>query len=233
MEQELPAESLLGWLKQVPDPRRREGRIYPLNSTLGLLILGALNGQRSLRGMWQWGCQHWAVISRPLGFTGQRRPPSYGAVWYLLGQVDAAAFAAVLQAWMSRWSDEPGQGVSVDGKVLRGSRRIDPTQAALSVVTAAAHQVKVVLGQHAVEGGDQVEAAVQLLRSLPLKGKVVTTDAGLMHRPVVKTIVQGGGDYLGPLKDNEPGVKEVVREWVEAHLSPPGPPAPGRLPPHQ
>ena len=38
---------------------------------------------------------------------------------------------------------------------------------------------------------------VALLRALPLEGKVVTLDAGLMERPVVKAIGEKGGTILG------------------------------------
>ena len=56
-------QSLLGILATLPDPRRRQGRMYPLASILGLLVLAALNGERSLRGMWMWGCTHWPQIA--------------------------------------------------------------------------------------------------------------------------------------------------------------------------
>lgn len=59
---------LLQKLQAVPDPRRREGKIYPLASLLGLLIVAALNGESSLRGMGEWGRRHWQKIARPLGF---------------------------------------------------------------------------------------------------------------------------------------------------------------------
>jgi hypothetical protein len=45
-------ESLLGRLQTLPDPRHRQGRRYPLAALLGLLVLGALHGETSLRGIW-------------------------------------------------------------------------------------------------------------------------------------------------------------------------------------
>ena len=90
MEGRIRQESLLGGLKQVTDPRRRQGKVYPLGGLLGMLILAALNGESSLRGMWLWSCQHWGTISRALGFTGQRRPRSYGTVWYVVSRLDVA-----------------------------------------------------------------------------------------------------------------------------------------------
>jgi hypothetical protein len=59
---DIPSESLLDHLSRIPDVRSRRGRQLPLGSLLGMLILGALNGERSLRGMWMWGCKHWLQI---------------------------------------------------------------------------------------------------------------------------------------------------------------------------
>ena len=223
----IPEDSLLGRLKQVTDPRRRQGKVYPLWSLLGMLILAALNGESSLRGMWLWSCDHWALISRPLGFTGQRHPPSYGTVWNVVSRLDLAQVEAVVRAWAQVGQLAQAQVLSVDGKILRGSRRTDPVEAALEVVTLVAQQFKQVVGQQPVDHDGYVRATVQLLRAVPLEGKLVTMDAGLLHRSVVKTIVAGEGDYLGSLKGNEPEVKQVVEAWLQANLSPSGPPAPG------
>ena len=62
-------------LAPVPDPRRRQGRLYPLASVLGLLILASVDGESSLRGMWLWGREHWLQFAPALGFeTGSRAP---------------------------------------------------------------------------------------------------------------------------------------------------------------
>ena len=79
------------------------------------------------------------------------------------------------------------------------------------------------LGQRGVPDGDLVAATVELLRTMPLKGKLVTADAGLLYRPVVDTILAGGGDYLGVVKDNQPALKEAVDDWLEPDVFPLGP----------
>ena len=220
MAKRFAEKSLLGHLETIPDPRRREGRIYPLASTIGLLVLGALNGESSLRGMWQWGCEHWVKISRRLGFTGQRRPPSYGAVWYLLKQLDHNEMEKVLQKWASQLYEPQTGRISLDGKYLRGSRRRASQETAVEVIGAVAQQLKIVVGQEVVEHNQELEATVELLQAVPIAGKLVTADAGLMRRKVVKTILAEGGDYLSLLKDNEPEVKEILSEWLEVELSP-------------
>lgn len=218
MKVELPETSLLRRLQQVPDPRRREGQIYPHWSILGLLIVGALQGEGSLRGMWMRGVKEWELISRPLGFIGNARPPSYGAVWYLVSRIDAAAVEQAVDEWASPWAQ--AETISVDGKVLRGSKRAHPAEQALEVMTAVAQQIKVIVGQQTVGKAGQTEAVLALLRGISLAGKLVTADAGLLDRNFVKGVLAGGGEYLGLLKDNQPEVKRALEDWMETDLFP-------------
>ena len=66
--------SLLGRLPALPDPRRRQGRRDPLASRLGRLILAALHGASSRRGIWRWARQHWDERWWPLGFGSPPMP---------------------------------------------------------------------------------------------------------------------------------------------------------------
>ena len=220
-------QSLLGILATLPDPRRRQGRMYPLASILGLLVLAALNGERSLRGMWMWGCSHWPQIADGLGFWDVARPPTLSTVCYVLTRLDLDALDAVVHEWATPWLQTEPEGWSIDGKVVRGSKPAD--RAALRVVGFAAHTLQGVLRQHPVEAGDEVTAAVQLLRHVPLQGQVVTMDAGLLQRDVVQVILDGGGEYVGVLKGNHSDVKPLVDEWIaDAVFSPRVPSSPGR-----
>lgn len=208
------------------DPRSRRGRRYPLEGLLAVLILGALHGQTSLRGMWMWGVKRWQQLRGPLGFLGNPHPPVYATVHGVVSALPADPLDEALGEWTWGWAGERVQALSADGKTLRGSRRRNPPRSALEVLTVVGQELQVVLGQRGVREGDMVEAAIALLQGMPLEGKVVTADAGLLHRPVVEVIVGGGGDYLGVVKGNQPELQRAVEEWVEPQLSPPGDLAP-------
>jgi hypothetical protein len=225
MSDEEGAGSLLEWLAGVSDHRRRQGRIYPLGSMMGMLVLGALHGEQSLRGMWLWGVGHWRQIWQALGFGWGRRPPALSTVWYALRGLEEGALEGVLGQWVKRQWPETGEQVSVDGKVLRGSRR--GGQRALAVVEALAQEMRLVLGQRGVKEGDELGAALEVLRGLELEGKVVTMDAGLMQRRTVEVVLAGGGQYLGPLKGNHPELKPLVDDYIQPEVFPPRPGAGG------
>lgn len=182
--------SLMARLSQVHDPRRRQGKRYRLPGLLGMLTLAAVHGERSLRGMWLWTRARWDQIAEVFDLWGTKGPPSYGALWNLMAGIDAGELGRAL---CSEGDEE--EGVSVDGKVLRGSKRA--TEPALQVVTAAGNRYRQVLGQLDVEGKDAVETTIALLHEMPLEGKLVSLDAGLLQRAVVKTIVKKGGPISG------------------------------------
>jgi predicted transposase YbfD/YdcC len=87
-----------------------------------------------------------------------------------------------------------------------------------------------VLAQLRVEAGtNEHKAALELLGVLPLRGAVVTADAMFTHADFARAVLDGGGDYLLPLKDNQPtllAVAALAFETPEA-LSPPAEAPPG------
>lgn len=188
----MQAKSLLEALQQVPDPRGRRGRRYPWPAMLACLLLAAMNGETSLRGMWVWARNHAALLC-PRLFWDTGTIPALNTFWKPLTRLDEHVLLVVVNGWLSLWGQDP---VSIDGKALRGSKR--KGEAALRVLTAAGQGMKVVLEQVRVEGEDEVAAALRMLDQIPVAGKVVTLDAGLMIRPVVKRVVEKGGPTWAP-----------------------------------
>lgn len=224
---DIPSGSLLDYLGRIPDKRNRQGRTLPLASLLGMLLLGALNGERSLRGMWMWGCKRWRQLKMPLGFVGNRHPPVYSEVWTVVSGLETGLLEAAFGEWVASWSDKAPNALSIDGKTLRGSGRTRTSEPARQVVAAVGQELQVVLGQQEAVRGDQVEAALSLLRATCLEGRLVIADAGLLCRPFVKTVLEGAGDYLGVVKDNQPEVKEALDEWIVEGVFPPRAGTPG------
>jgi hypothetical protein len=185
MEAEI-RKALSSYLRDIRDPRRRQGRIYPLASILTMLTLAAVNGESTLRGMWKWVEQHWEQIRDRLELEWAESPPQYGTLWNVMAGVELRQVEEAVRRWLK---DSLGEAISVDAKSLRGSRRELP---ALSVVVAAGQKVQLVLAQEEVKGENVIEAALRLIQGLPLEGRVVTLDAGLNQREIADAIVKKG-----------------------------------------
>lgn len=178
-------KSLIDVLKEVKDCRSRQGRIYPLWGILALVILAAMHGETSLRGMWYWGkLQAERLVNR----LGLWRYPALSTIWYILRDLDTGVLEEALRPWLPN-----DQAYAIDGKVLRGSKR--QGQRALEVLTLVGQTFGQVLAQRLVEGGDELAAALALLEEVPLEGKVVSADAAILKAPFVQKVVEKGGLY--------------------------------------
>jgi predicted transposase YbfD/YdcC len=88
---------------------------------------------------------------------------------------------------------------------------------------------ELVLLEVEVEGkGKEVPAALKLLKTLDLRGKVVMGDALHTQREASKQVHRSGGNYIWYTKGNQSRMEEDIRLWFEPEPEPL--PGQGRLP---
>lgn len=206
---------LIEVLGEVVDPRRARGKRHPLPAVLALVCAAALCGYRSYSAMAEWVRIYPPELGRALGFT--RAPgPCAATLCTLLRRIDRARLEAALGAWAEGViaSLPPGptedEGIALDGKMLRGSRRQGAPE--VHLLSALSHRLGLTLGQQAVgDKTNEITAVVPLLRGLVLDGRVVTVDALLTQRAIAQAILDGGGDYLMVVKENQPQLLRDIR----------------------
>jgi predicted transposase YbfD/YdcC len=104
--------------------------------------------------------------------------------------------------------------VAIDGKVLRGT--LDDQQKGTYLLAAYLPSEGVVLMEVAVEGkGSEVPAALQMLKSIDLRDKVVFGNALHAQRVVSNQIVVNGGEYIWFARGNQSQREEDIRLWFE------------------
>ena len=125
--------------------------------------------------------------------------------------LDVAAFEEVLREWVKDSGADLGSVVSVDGKTLRGIHGEEIP--GVHLVSAYAADSGAVLTQMATVGkGQELAAAKVLLGQISLEGKIVVADALLTQREVCQQIVAGDGDYLLPVKENQPTLQQDLAD---------------------
>jgi hypothetical protein len=198
--------SLLEALAQVPDPRSRHGRRHPLSAILSLAVLAMLSGAKSYQAIAQFGRDHGVALAHALGFR-RGKTPAKSTFSILFRILDVSAFENVLSRWIaSRLPEGVPLAIHLDGKTARGSRDGDvPGQ---HLVAAYCSEARAVLAQIRVDAKtNEHKAALQLLGILPVKGNLFTGDALFCQRDLCAAIIQGGGDYLFTVKDNQPSLR--------------------------
>jgi len=110
------------------------------------------------------------------------------------------------------------QQVAIDGKTVRRSHDRSSMQAALHLVSAWSVANQWVLGQEATDAkSNEITAIPKLLHLLELKGALVTIDAMGCQKEIARQIVEGGGDYVLAVKDNQPTLHTAISDYFH-HL---------------
>lgn len=207
-----PRQDLREYLAQVPDPRGRKGKRHVFTATLTAVVCAMLQGCRGYEAIAQWLAEQPLDFLWSLGFT--RRPPKETGVRRLLSRLDVTAFEAALSRWIgdvlgSPASSEEFQPTSLDGKTLRGTwHRFEGAVHLLAVVDA---RTKCVLHQRQVPTDtNEHQVALDVLKDLVLTGRVLTADAMFCHQDVCQTIIDSGGHYVLPVKDNQPTLLNTI-----------------------
>lgn len=98
-----------------------------------------------------------------------------------------------------------GKHISVEGKTSRRSFDTVNGKGAIHTVSAYLSEAGLVLGQRKTETkSNEITAIPELLKVLDRRGATVTIDAMGCQTEIAKTIIEGGGDYLLAVKDNQP-----------------------------
>ena len=197
-------------LDGVPDHRSSQGRRHPLGAVLSLAVCAMLCGARSLYAIAQWGRDHGAAAGEALGFP-LGKTPCVATLHRVFKDLDVAAFEEVLREWVKDSGVDLGSVVSLDGKTLRGIHGEEIP--GVHLVSAYAAGSGAVLTQMATAGkGQELAAAKAVLGQISLEGKIVVADALLTQREVCQQIVDGGGDYLLPVKENQPTLQRDLAD---------------------
>jgi len=204
-------QSLRSYLEQLDDPRKARGVRYPLADLLIVLILSKLSGEDSMKGMSEWVRLRENTLLRLLEIP-RKRLPHQTTYERVLAGLDEEAFNALIGAFFSANETDATWQIALDGKVLRGTIPPGETQGA-HLLAAYVPEKGVVLMQVEVDGkANEKSTAPRLLEAIDLQGGVVTGDAMFTQRDLCEQIVEAGGDYIFPVKDNQPNLLTMIAD---------------------
>jgi hypothetical protein len=197
------------YFEQVKDWRQKWGD-YPCAGLLALVACASLCGvQRGQRDLAAYARTLSSAQLKALGFPKRgrprrHRPPSETTFFRLLKGVNARELERALLAWQDH---RLGARAADDNVLAADGKRLCSSQG-LETVSVYAVKSGRWLGSEAVDAtSNEIPAAQRLLARTDLEGQRVTLDALHAQQETAGIIVQErGGDYLLPLKGNQPGI---------------------------
>ena len=110
--------------------------------------------------------------------------------------------------------------ISIDGKAIRSTNNYGNPEKALQIVTAYDVNAKIPLAQTEIKDKtNEITAGREILKMFELKNAVVTADAIHCQKETIREIVDGGGDYIIQLKENQKTLYNDIRILFDDDLS--------------
>lgn len=203
--------SLRDCFKKLVNPRKAKGKRYELPDILTLLILAKLGGEDQMKGMAEWIRLRESTLLNQLNIPRKRLPHQTTYERVLEGLDETAFNEQIGSHFTSTTTDERWQ-IVIDGKVLRGTIPAGETQGT-HLLAAYVPERGVVLMQVEVDGkANEKSTAPRLLAAIDLQGRIVTGDAMFTQRDLCEQIVEAGGHYIFPVKNNHPTMLQTIAD---------------------
>lgn len=195
--------SLMSYLETIPDPRVNRTRKHALVDILAVTLLAVLSDADTFEDIHEFGVEQEAWLKQSWPLTNGI--PSADTFSRFLQSLNPKLFGAIVGEWLAAACEATGlKHVAIDGKSIRAAKR-ETFAGCLHLVTAWATENGLVLGQEAVaDKSNEIPAIPELLKTLDLAGALVTIDAAGTQVEIARQIVAQGGDYLLPVKKNQP-----------------------------
>lgn len=196
----------------MPDPRRAQGKRHSLADMIVIAICAVICAADSWSDVVDFGRakRKWfeTFLDLPHGI------PSQDTFERVFARLDPGAFEACFQAWTRELAGSSGgQLLAIDGKRIRRSfEHAWNSSTATHLVSAFVSANATVFGQLAVETKEnEIVAIPKLLALLDLHGATVTIDAMGCQKAIAQQIVDGGGDYVLAVKENQPTLHRAIQ----------------------
>jgi predicted transposase YbfD/YdcC len=143
--------------------------------------------------------------------------PSHDTFGRVFSLINPEEFGQCFVNWIrSAFSKEDSEVIAIDGKTARRSHDRANGKSPIHMVSAWAVRNRLILGQVKTEDkSNEITAIPELLKTLDLKGCVVTIDAMGCQKEIAKQIVDQGGDYVFSHKGNQGNLHKEVELLYE------------------
>lgn len=188
---------------KVPDPRIGNATRHKLIDIIVIAICAVICGADGWSDVALFGKSKYSWLKTFLELP--HGIPSHDTFGRVFGLIDPREFQRSFLDWVKTIQKlTRGQVIAVDGKQMHGSSDAGNGQAAIDMVSAWATANELVLGQVKVdEKSNEIPAIPKLLQLLDITGCLVTIDAIGTQTEIAGAIIEGGGDYLLPAKENQ------------------------------
>jgi predicted transposase YbfD/YdcC len=149
--------------------------------------------------------------------------PSKSTFSRILNMIDGDAVSKVIIEIMKEKAKlfrQVGNVLAVDGKAIRSTCEKGKPHTALQILTAYMTESGVILGQKSIhKKTNEIPVFQEMLNYLDIKGLTITADAMHCQKETCKKIIEGGGNYIFGLKENQKTFHNDVALFINSGIN--------------
>jgi len=207
-------ETLISIFREVRDPRAENAR-HPCASMLFISLIAALCGCKSAAAFSDFAGANLAFLQELVELP--HGAPSHDCFSRLFRLLDPQEMAKTFGNFARAFRDAlglpaPGGVVAVDGKSIRRAYERGRAFMPALMISVWDEETRLSIAARASADGNEVAAVLEALKSLDLKGCVVTADALHCHPAMAREVRARGGHYALKLKGNNAPLQACARK---------------------
>ena len=207
-------------LCKLTDHRKPQGKLYRLEMVLMIVVLAKLCGEDKPLGIAEWAKHRQEELVKLLCLS-RARMPSHHTIRRIMAQV---VYQEEIERLVGEYNQagEHGRVYALDGKAVRGMRKKDEEGNEYLLSVYDVEQAKVMSQVEVGRKENEITQAPKALKLVEIAQKVVTGDAMHTQRGLATQIVEAQGDYVLPVKENQPQLYKNIQALFAPEYPKPG-----------
>ena len=199
------------------DPRDERGKKYKLIDILIMTIYGLLCGLKDFTNIADFMKLKEDYFTKLLNL--ENGTPSHDCLSDLYASIDPKQFMKIFIEWTKDILEKKtGKKISIDGKAIKSATDKINNGNIPYIVSAFIREIGLSMGEVKVDDkSNEITAIPELLDLLDIEGATITIDAIGTQEDIVNKIVNKGGHYVLPVKDNQRILKKEIKSQFDSY----------------
>ena len=207
-------------LHSLTDLRKACGQRYSLVTVLMIILMAKLCGANTPTEIAEWGTNHKEEMIRLLKLRRSSMPEQSTYRRIMAHKV----YLEEVERLVGEYNRQGAQGkiYALDGKALRGMRQREETGGDYLLSVYDVEQGKAMAQVEVGRKENEITKAPEALKLVEISQKVITADAMHTQKRASRQIVDDQGDFVFPVKENQPQLYKNIQALFAPEYPKPG-----------
>jgi predicted transposase YbfD/YdcC len=212
--------SVYARLSKLTDKRKAKGKRYRLTTILMIILIAKLSGENKPMEIAEWAKNRKEELVKVLCLERQTMPNHNTYRRILAYVINEEEIERLVGEYNQQ--GEHGEVYALDGKAIRGMRKKDEPIPEYALSVCDVKQGKVMSQVQVGRKENEISKAPEALKLVNISQKVVTGDAMHTQKRLSAQILEGQGDFVFPVKENQGKLYKSIQELFVPEYPKPG-----------